>query len=85
MINEDANAASAALVSFLHEFARLIALEIPQHQQAPSVQKVEESLLGHPARRLLSARETADLLQVKLIISTRSPIGKDRTDYAECG
>lgn len=62
MIDEDAKAANVALVSFLQAFARMIELEL---QKQPGT-RVEEAVRTDRARKLLTAKETADFLQVRL-------------------
>ncbi len=66
MIDEEAKVVSAALVSFLQAFARLIAHEIQQQLGPQAVARVEEPLRTHQNQRLLSAMEAAAFLQVKL-------------------
>lgn len=64
MIDERTNEASAALASFLHAFARLIAQEV---QKLPQMQagKAGEPLGAFQNRKLLTVKETADILRVK--------------------
>lgn len=64
MIDEDATAASVALVSFVRAFARLILEELRQQQEEHSIPQGEDTPRSHKSRRLLTAKEAADLLQV---------------------
>ncbi len=66
MINADAITATAALVSFLQAFARLIARELRQQPGAQPIPQVEEPPSAERSQRLLSAKEAADFLHVKL-------------------
>ncbi len=66
MMEEDVRAASAALASFLHAFARLIAQELRQQQGAQAVSLVEEPPRVKRSERLLSVKEAAEFLRVKL-------------------
>jgi excisionase family DNA binding protein len=64
VMDEDAATASAALVSFLHAFARLIAQEVRGQPQA-SLLKGETRPGTLQDRKLLTVQEAADVLQVK--------------------
>ncbi len=65
-MNEDVRTARTVLASFLQAFARLIAQELRQQLAPEAIPRVEESPRGRRSQRLLTAKEAADYLQVKL-------------------
>jgi len=62
VMNEDVRAATAALASFIHAFARLIARELYHQQRTEAPRRPDAGLPVKQPQKLLSVRERSGVL-----------------------